>query len=472
MSASNNNKQCSVSCMKLPADFFTGNITSYYETNETIKLPTTYGWLAKKAGWEESTVGNKFYKNTIINNNVRSSFIKSGCIPGFNVHNRLNISKTLSKIYPEFVLDNFRENFPKLGQSNDVSLKNIAPYFFPDPSSLYYGNTMDLFDVLLYTVGGHFREHTDSSGNRKFATTLIFPPQDNNLKGGDLILRVSPREVNDPDKLLFKGKDRVVLSVNNIKDYTVLITFHVSVPHSVNEVQQGYRYCLKTSQYLPKYTEYFNNRCKPIYMNPEVLKHKTLVKNKEHELKQLYTKIREAKLELAMLRHKNVKVEDLTKEADHIVKSIDKSNEKFHLVVLKTGPKTNDYETIKTLNIKDNFGPLSIEEIDLYITLWRKYPFSPIKTVWGTRMFDTSEHEDVFGYSRHGMLKSSILDCKIREMKLGEIDFSESFDGKSVLCLHQPDYSVVGHQADSVSEYNDQGYDCTQYIVCYGIFVR
>ena len=147
--------------------------------------------------------------------------------------------------------------------------------------------------------------------------------------------------------------------------------------------------------------------------------------------------------------------------------------DKFHLIVLKTAPQLNS-----NINFTKTFGPLNEEEIDLYINLWRKYPNSVIKQIWGTRTIDGDcRMKSYNNFDENYLMPYSYNDyndkeIEVKDVNKGNIDFSNSFEGGNVLYLHDPNYTPIGCVNKVKGEYNDQGYDCTQHVVVYGIFIQ
>jgi hypothetical protein len=119
-----------------------------------------------------------------------------------------------------------------------------------------YEQPDDSCELLVYIKDGMFKEHSDTPVGLKFATTLIVIPTD--FSGGDLILKTTPDKVHDPDGVLIKEGNKIMLSSDAIK-VPVLISFQKEIPHEVTKVTKGYRLCFKMSQTLLPIASFFAN---------------------------------------------------------------------------------------------------------------------------------------------------------------------------------------------------------------------
>lgn len=463
---------------------------------------------SSKIDWYKSKVG----KNCGIVNediNVRNSYYAE-VEPRFNltepVKNTINC--VLSKIHPTFLINAIIDE----NMSVDEKFNIYAPYMLPSNKTqkelkkIYHDSWEVLetpekkFQLLCYIKDCFFSEHVDTNNCNKFATTLIFIPSV--LEGGDLILDIDFNNVYDPDSVMCHKDGKVILKVSELRVPT-LITFHVDIPHSVDKVVSGERYCLKTGQYIPKCINYFNNETPHDgeYINTILT---TIVEAKiEMEIRAKMKIVEEAKIELEKVsKLRQVFSEDgIIEEAEQFRRlpnfidasssssdedsgywCQDFSQKKFsfgnvyddpgniletlkmstinQLVVLKTGPTAKNVKYIIDDSIHD-MKMLTYTEIKTFVNILRRYPFSTIRTVHGRRK--------ICSFSQC----CSDTDIKNKCVNPGKGDIIlQGYDSINVIFLGNPRKHVFGFRNGITYRYNDSSYSAYENVVMYAICVQ
>lgn len=424
--------------------------------------------------WRECQVGSP--DSHEVNSNVRNNTFWISADPKFKSDNDLKdtVSNIIRKLYPDPIVQIHLKGKKNVSESIK---KLIVPYMlrkykiwrdFLDSDS--DSDSDDMFGrdydhsiieekwepntdakLLYYSVGGFFREHSDSIVRDKFATTLIFIPT--SMEGGDLRLKIAKDKVYDPDNLLIVDDEHVVLQVSKLKQPT-LISFRVQIPHEVTEVTKGYRLCLKFNQCLPPNGRFFNNsipRQSLTDLNSVIYKSvKTKLGLKRDKLQKKLDRITQKLKELD--DNKDLKVVEYPR-ASKILTRIDDYQESS-LVILETGPQEDSSDP-------SDLTQFNSGELDFIIKVFDKYPYSSIKFAHGVR--------DRVPFSSQ-ILDQDQVENLMGNPGLGRIHINGLEPGIKMFYLADPYDISIGHRDHSYTRYNDEyysGYDWVNlYVLC------
>lgn len=473
----------SASCISLPDDILSvighSKKKERYTNIDDVPLPPNNEY------WKPSTVGTK--DGIIHDENIRFSYVGSLYVEfkEYEFSQCVELSKkihdALIRLYPSTIFDNVITGINKRYDNEKIvdKVEYLAPYLDilkydrfsrSDNEVECIHDNASIKNILCYTKGGHFKEHTDNNDNLKIATTLIFFPS-SNLKGGDLCLRLN--DMYDPENIFVKDGDYFRLKVSEIKT-PVLVSFHTNVPHKCEEVIEGYRYCVKASQYLPQHYEYFNNTEPTTIPNIKDI----LYRKNQNDIQYWLEKIQEIRRTILELEQKekdmlqkitsDTEVDDntLTSETVELYNKIENNNSDNIMVIMKSGPQNVDYNNSnysKNVDLESVLSSFDYDEIDFIIAMIRKYPLSRLNVVFGKKkivgfkddMDDRDQVEELCQMDHVRRIK--ILD----------------YDGVNVYYFRDPDYEIIGHVSDYYTEFNDSdAYAGYQYISMYALCIK
>ena len=122
---------------------------------------------------------------------------------------------------------------------NPQEINNHIQTLLPEDSRSLWSLSQK-YDVLVYSTGGFFREHSDKKLHKNhFGTLLLFPPAVGDFAhtGGELLL--------DGGKFVFES---------SLNDCWTFIAFKAHLPHECKEVLSGKRVVFKTELYCTRNT--------------------------------------------------------------------------------------------------------------------------------------------------------------------------------------------------------------------------
>lgn len=409
----------------------------------------------EKFNFRKCKVGSKngFY----VDETVRNEAYERNIYPEFASLSDLKFFiDALIKIYPEETIK-FNKLIKRDGSINyKRAYKAIAPLFLEHAKKsydYYYSHdseyefvekydsdyeSMENYDdsdgisMLLYKPGGFFKEHTDTPIGRKFATTLIFIPT-KNLEGGDLVLKTSADTIYDPDNFLVVCNDEVRLKVSELKS-PVLISFWITIPHSVEHVKSGNRICLKLPQNIPAGAQYFSET--KVCLNDEIFK-KSIIEGYHQQIEKLKAQIDELNAKID-----NVDVE--TPMSHYLLDKLSK-NDFCGMIILKSGPSIDS----KFVGMEKILPSLEEFEIRFVQKVVQMYQFVDIITLRARRKripysYNYSYSEDV--------------ECQMTNPGVGELEFWSVAKNSNILYFIDPDKNSIGTRTCTSLGYNDSNY--------------
>lgn len=434
--------------------------------------------------WKHCRVGSK--DGELVDMDIRKNTYQVKAKPRFYLRGGVedSLKKVISKLYPpEYKMKrkeskkllipyitrndkNSNRYYIDSGSDSDYDSDYVSDYERPEYKSQPFS---DDFSLLAYTKGGFFKEHSDTRKGLVFATTLILCPS--KMTGGDLVLRIPSERVYDPDNQLVVDGDFVKLEVSKLIA-PVLISFRTSVPHEVKEVTSGFRICLKTSQYLPVISSYFDN---VIPYTGEINVGKTMADIRmckyENRLEELKAKRDKLEEQIQTLLDKMGSLEDQIQLSDYELVS-DDEEEKLKcetpissiksntIVIMTTGPK--DYNQSTAIN-SEFLIHFKENEVKYISEILKKHPLSTIRILRADRprisydrgFYYRGEVEDLCSGTGTGYLRTYSLPKKV-----------------DVCYFEDPEKVSVGYKIYTNTVYNDDTYCGMDEVMVYALCIQ